>query len=75
MSITLDLSHRPNPAAADIPQRTSLVGLTLDEMRDALLALGLDPKAARMRAKQIWRWLYFFGARDFDVMTDIGKDG
>jgi 23S rRNA (adenine2503-C2)-methyltransferase len=27
-----------------------------------------------MRAKQIWRWLYFFGARDFDVMTDIGKD-
>lgn len=82
MTVTLDLSHR-RAAAADspatvapetAPARTSLVGLTLDEMREAVLALGVEPKKAKMRAQQIWRWLYFFGARDFGVMTDIGKD-
>jgi 23S rRNA (adenine2503-C2)-methyltransferase len=75
MTLTLDLSHR---AATEItqasPVRTSLVGLTLDEMREAMLALGVEPKKAKMRAGQVWRWLYFFGARDFDMMTDIGKD-
>ena len=82
MTVTLDLSPR-RAAAADppaivatetAPARTSLVGLTLDEMREAVLALGVEPKKAKMRAQQIWRWLYFFGARDFGVMTDIGKD-
>jgi 23S rRNA (adenine2503-C2)-methyltransferase len=43
-------------------------------MREAVIALGVEPKKAKMRAQQIWRWVYFFGARDFDVMTDIGKD-
>ncbi|MEL7028764.1 MAG: 23S rRNA (adenine(2503)-C(2))-methyltransferase RlmN [Pseudomonadota bacterium] len=35
--------------------------------------LGLDPKKARMRATQIWRWVYHYGARDFDAMTDVSK--
>ncbi len=77
MTLTLDLSHRiasPDANAADIaPIKTSLVGLTLDEMREAVIALGVDPKKAKMRAQQVWRWLYFFGAQDFDMMTDIGK--
>ena len=78
MTVTLDLSHRHSAAAdpVSVPtsMRTSLVGLTLAEMREAVIALGVEPKKAKMRAQQIWRWLYFFGARDFDVMTDIGKD-
>jgi 23S rRNA (adenine2503-C2)-methyltransferase len=37
-------------------------------------ALGLDTKKARMRANQVWRWVYHAGARDFTDMTDIGKD-
>jgi 23S rRNA (adenine2503-C2)-methyltransferase len=77
-SITLDLSHRPVTTNTSspmlVPIKTSLVGLTLDEMRAAAIALGVDPKKAKMRAQQVWRWLYFFGAQDFDMMTDIGKE-
>jgi 23S rRNA (adenine2503-C2)-methyltransferase len=36
--------------------------------------LSLDPKRARMRANQLWRWAYHYGVLDFDRMTDIGKD-
>jgi 23S rRNA (adenine2503-C2)-methyltransferase len=76
MTLTLDLSHRPSDPDAPKPSvvKTSLVGLTLEEMRDAVLALGVEPKKAKMRAQQVWRWLYFFGAQDFDMMTDIGKE-
>jgi 23S rRNA (adenine2503-C2)-methyltransferase len=76
MTLTLDLSHRPSDPDAPKPSvvKTSLLGLTLEEMRDAVLALGVEPKKAKMRAQQVWRWLYFFGAQDFDMMTDIGKE-
>jgi 23S rRNA (adenine2503-C2)-methyltransferase len=78
MTLTLDLSHRPSKeddvASAVSTIKTSLVGLTLDEMREAVIALGVEPKKAKMRAQQVWRWLYFFGAQDFDMMTDIGKE-
>ena len=52
-----------------------LVGLS----RSALAAefaegFSLDPKKARMRASQCWRWLYGAGATDFSEMTDIGKE-
>ena len=78
MTLTLDISRRINHShneGAPVPKAlTSLVGLTLEEMRTTVIALGVDPKKAKMRAKQVWRWLYFFGARDFDMMTDIGKE-
>ncbi len=77
MTLTLDLAHR-TPTHSSVTEiaavRTSLVGLTLEEMRLAIVALGVDQKKSRMRAQQVWRWLYFFGARDFDMMTDIGKE-
>ena len=34
---------------------------------------GFDPKAAKLRAKQIWHWIYHRGVGDFAVMTDIAK--
>ena len=78
MTLTLDISRRINHShneGAPVPKAlTSLVGLTLEEMRTTVIALGVDPKKAKMRAQQVWRWLYFFGARDFDMMTDIGKE-
>jgi 23S rRNA (adenine2503-C2)-methyltransferase len=53
--------------------RIDLVGLSKDELRAALAAGGLDPKQAKLRAKQLWHWIYNRGARDFDAMTDIAK--
>ena len=67
----LDLSQRPQIAAAPV----NLAGMTRDELRRTLAqAFDLDPKKARMRANQIWRWIYHYGATDFDAMTDIAKD-
>jgi len=53
--------------------RIDLVGLTRDQMRDALAHAGLDPKGAKLRAKQIWHWIYHRGVTEFALMTDIAK--
>jgi len=53
--------------------RTDLIGLTRDQMRAVLTDAGLEPKQAKLRAKQIWHWIYNRGATDFSVMTDIAK--
>lgn len=68
-AITLDLTRKP---AAVLPR--SLAGMTLDELKAAVIEAGAEPKKAGMRARQLWRWIYNFGVRDFGEMTDIAKD-
>ncbi|AKO95544.1 23S rRNA methyltransferase [Marinovum algicola DG 898] len=53
--------------------KTNLVGLTRDAMRDALLEIGTPDKQAKMRVGQIWQWIYQWGVRDFDAMTNLSK--
>jgi len=52
----------------------NLVGLTRDAMRDALIEIGTPEKQAKMRVGQIWQWIYNWGVRDFDAMTNLSKD-
>ena len=52
----------------------NLVGLSRDQMRDALIAAGTAEKQAKMRVGQIWQWIYHWGVRDFDQMTNLAKD-
>ena len=52
---------------------TNLVGLTRNGMRDALIAIGTPEKQAKMRVGQIWQWIYYWGVRDFDQMTNLAK--
>ncbi|WP_281981442.1 23S rRNA (adenine(2503)-C(2))-methyltransferase RlmN [Thalassorhabdomicrobium marinisediminis] len=52
----------------------NLVGLTRDQMRDALIGVGVKEKQAKMRVNQIWQWLYHWGVRDFAEMTNLSKD-
>ena len=55
--------------------RANLAGMTRSEMRAALAeAFKLDEKKAKMRASQLWRWIYHYGASDFAGMTDIAKE-
>ena len=49
--------------------RTALVGLSRENLRDAVTALGEKP----FRAKQLWHWIYHRGARDFGDMTDLSR--
>ncbi len=52
----------------------NLVGLTRDELREALIEIGTPEKQAKMRVNQIWQWLYHWGVRDFADMTNLAKD-
>ena len=63
----------PRPAAAHPDPRVELIGLPRDGIRTALEAAGLEPRAAKLRAKQLFHWIYNRGATDFAVMTDIAK--
>ncbi len=52
----------------------SLAGMTRAQLRDAAIEIGVDPKKAKMRAEQLWRWIYHYGVTSFDEMTNISKD-
>ena len=56
------------------PAQPSLIGLSREQMADALAAAGVPERQRRMRAQQIWHWLYVRGATDFDVMTTLSKE-
>ncbi|MEA1619767.1 23S rRNA (adenine(2503)-C(2))-methyltransferase RlmN [Erythrobacter sp. T5W1-R] len=67
----------PVPAARDITPRADgrvdLIGLPRPRIRELFEEAGLDAKQAKLRAKQVFHWLYHRGVTDFDAMTDIAK--
>jgi 23S rRNA (adenine2503-C2)-methyltransferase len=63
----------PRPAFEAEDRRVDLVGLSREAIRAALEEAGLEPKQAKLRAKQIWHQIYNRGATSFDVMSDIAK--
>ncbi|MEC7624582.1 MAG: 23S rRNA (adenine(2503)-C(2))-methyltransferase RlmN, partial [Pseudomonadota bacterium] len=42
-------------------------------IRELFAEAGLDAKQAKLRAKQVFHWLYHRGVTDFAAMTDIAK--
>lgn len=54
--------------------KTNLVGLTREQLRDALIAAGTPERQAKMRLGQVWQWVYHWGVRDFAAMTNLAKD-
>ncbi len=64
----------PRDSAPRADGRVDLVGLSRPDIAAALLAAGLaDARQAKMRARQIWSWIYNRGATDFAQMTDLSK--
>ncbi|WP_460450584.1 dual-specificity RNA methyltransferase RlmN [Alsobacter sp. SYSU BS001988] len=61
------------PAASGVPQKRSLAGATRAELAEALASIGVPEREIRMRVGQLWHWIYFRGAQDFDVMSSVGK--
>ena len=70
--ITQDVLTLPRKLPASDKQ--NLVGLTRDQLRAALIAAGTPEKHAKMRVGQVWQWVYHWGVRDFDLMTNLAKD-
>ncbi|HAE27135.1 MULTISPECIES: 23S rRNA (adenine(2503)-C(2))-methyltransferase RlmN [Hyphomonas] len=71
MKIELDLSRRPDAAPAPL---SSLAGLSLPALKAKMEAIGVEPKKANMRARQLRRWIHHFGTQDFADMTDVAKE-
>ena len=54
--------------------RPTLVGLSRDELAEMMARIGVTEKQRKMRARQLWHWIYNKGITSFDLMTDISKD-
>ncbi len=63
----------PRPAVVRDDGRVDLIGLPREAIRACLETAGMDAKQAKLRAKQLWHWMYNRGVTDFAVMTDISK--
>jgi len=82
--MSADTSLMPIPGPVDpvpVPRavqsradgKVELVGLPRDSIRAAMEEAGLEQKQAKLRAKQVWHWIYNRGVSDFSAMTDIAK--
>ena len=55
------------------PAKPSLVGLSRAELAAAVGRIGVPERERKMRAQQLWHWLYMRGAQDFDEMSNVSK--
>ena len=62
---------RPITPRAD--GRIDLLGVPRPAIAELLTEAGLEAKAAKLRAKQVYHWIYHRGVTDFAEMTDIAK--
>lgn len=72
MSLALNIDHGSVPR----PERTGpvdLLGLSKKDVAAQLGAIGLSERDSRMRASQLWNWMYVNGATDFGDMSNIAK--
>ncbi|MBK9432178.1 23S rRNA (adenine(2503)-C(2))-methyltransferase RlmN [Sphingorhabdus sp.] len=53
--------------------RIDLLGLSHLQIRELFMESQLDEKAAKLRSKQVFHWIYHRGVTDFEMMTDIAK--
>jgi 23S rRNA (adenine2503-C2)-methyltransferase len=56
------------------PAKPSLIGLSRAELADRLGDIGVAPAQRKMRVQQLWHWMYFRGAENFEEMTSISRD-
>jgi 23S rRNA (adenine2503-C2)-methyltransferase len=55
------------------PAKPSLIGLSRNELADRLGEIGVAAAQRKMRVQQLWHWMYFRGAQNFDEMTSVSK--
>lgn len=63
----------PTGPALDPKPLSNLIGLTRDQLADQLRAFEIPERAIKMRAGQIWHWMYHRGVTSFDTMTSVSK--
>jgi 23S rRNA (adenine2503-C2)-methyltransferase len=71
----------PVPTPRDLAQgitmradgKIDLIGLPRTRIAELFVDAGMDAKGAKLRAKQVYHWIYHRGICEFDAMTDIAK--
>ncbi len=63
----------PRPITEREDGRLDLLGLPKKQIAAMFENAGLDKKQAKLRAKQVWHWIYHRGVSEFEAMTDIAK--
>jgi len=67
----------PLPVPRDITPRedgrVDLIGLPRKRIAELFENAGLEARQAKLRAKQVYHWLYHRGVTEFEAMTDIAK--
>ncbi len=54
--------------------RPTLVGLSRSELAAILAQVGVPEKQRKMRANQLWHWIYHKGVTAFDAMSNVSKE-
>jgi 23S rRNA (adenine2503-C2)-methyltransferase len=83
--MTLTAAHNDTPTNAAFiektplaryvaPTKPSLIGLSRAELGEALGTVGVPERQRKMRAQQLWHWIYFRGFTSFDAMTSVSKE-
>ena len=76
MAISLNIDRRTDSTLPSPPadmRKVCLVGLTHAQLHNALDISSIPEQHRKMRAAQIWNWLYVRGASEFADMTSISK--
>ena len=74
MTTRLDIDHAAHADRVPAAPLTNLAGMGFETLRSILAERGVEPRKVNMRVRQLWRWVYHYGVRDFSGMTDIGKE-
>jgi len=69
---SIDVIPVPRKAGAD--PRVDILGLSREELKEALVAAGVPSKQAAMRMRQIWHWMYHRGVTSFEDMANVAKE-
>ena len=71
LPVTQDLLTIPRTLPAG---PVNLIGMSRPLMRKKLLEIGTPEKQVKMRAAQLWQWIYQKGERNFSNMTNLSKN-
>ncbi|WP_136658128.1 23S rRNA (adenine(2503)-C(2))-methyltransferase RlmN [Nitratireductor sp. XY-223] len=81
MPLTIDLKDTDTrdalaarAASGASGEKPSLIGMSREEMGDALREIGVKDRQIKMRVQQLWHWLYVRGVSDFADMLNVSKD-
>ncbi len=62
-----------NNGTERIAETQNLIGMDRSELAGIFLRLGEPQKSSKLRAKQLWHWIYHHGVTDFSKMSTLNN--